>query len=254
MRSVVIAGLLVLAAGVLLVDHVRSQPPGPREDGRGPRGERRDGGGPPGGPQGDRPPPPPIIQALDTDRDGELSADEIKAAATNLLKLDTNKDGILSREETRPVPGGREGGPGGRGPRDPGRPGGPRGDERGPERGRGPGPGYDRGPGDRPQGDRGPGGPDEDRGPGPHGKPPELGHVVPPFVRDAIELNDEQKKQIADLESDVKEKLTKILTAEQKSKFEELLQRGPGDHPRHGPGEGRRGRPEGDEDRPDGPR
>jgi hypothetical protein len=265
MRGVVIAGLLVLAAGVLLVDHVRSQPPGPREDGRSPRGDRREGGGPPGGgPNGVRPPPPPIIQALDLDGDGELSADEIKEASTNLLKLDKDKDGTLSREETRPPHPGGEGGPGGRGPRGPGGPGGPEGEERGPGRGpRGPG----RGPDDGPRGDRGdqrgpggPGGPGDDRGPPRHGKPPEIGHVLPPFVRDEISLTDDQKKQIEALESDVKDKLTKILTPEQKAQFEDLLQRGPGEPPHRGPGgpggrgAGPGGRPEQGGDRPPRPR
>ncbi len=253
MRGIIIAGLLVLAAGALLVDHVWSQPPGPREDGRPPRGDRRDDGGPPGGgPRGFRPPPPPIIQALDVDKDGELSADEIKAASENLLKLDKDQDGKLSHDETRPAPPpGDEAGPGGRGPRGPG---GPRGEERGPRRGPG------RGPGDDERGDRGPGGPEDDRGPPPppHGKPPELGHVLPPFVRDEISLSDDQKKQIAELESETKEKLTKILTAEQKAKCERLMERGPGGPPPRGPGgpggRGPRGRGEGPGGRPDGDR
>ena len=44
----------------------------------------------------------PIIQALDTDRDGELSAAEISAATANLKKLDKNNDGKIDREEQRP--------------------------------------------------------------------------------------------------------------------------------------------------------
>ena len=48
-------------------------------------------------------------------------------------------------------------------------------------------------------------------------RPPrfELGRVLPPFAREAIQLTDEQKKQIAELEKEVKAKLEKILTAEQ---------------------------------------
>jgi hypothetical protein len=62
-------------------------------------------------PAGDRPRfVPPIMVALDTDKDGELSADEIAAAATTLLTLDKNKDGKISAEEMRPE-GGRFGGP-----------------------------------------------------------------------------------------------------------------------------------------------
>jgi len=63
------------------------------------------------------------MTALDANNDGELSADEIAAAAQALKKLDRNGDGRLDRDETRPVFGGpgrppegpRGGGPGGRG-------------------------------------------------------------------------------------------------------------------------------------------
>ncbi len=51
------------------------------------------------------------MQALDTDKDGELSSAEIAAAATALKTLDKNSDGKLSAEELRPNFG--EGGPGG---------------------------------------------------------------------------------------------------------------------------------------------
>jgi len=58
---------------------------------------------------------------------------------------------------------------------------------------------------------------------GKHGKkggPPgfELGRVLPPFVREDLDLTDEQEKQVAALENEVKEKLKKILTAEQQKK------------------------------------
>jgi hypothetical protein len=57
--------------------------------------------------------PPPIIAALDADRDGIISAEEIANAAKALLQLDKNGDGQLTREELQP-----EGGP----PRGGGRP------------------------------------------------------------------------------------------------------------------------------------
>ena len=47
-------------------------------------------------------PPNPFMIALDTDKDGELSASEIKNAAVALKKLDKNNDGKLTREELRP--------------------------------------------------------------------------------------------------------------------------------------------------------
>lgn len=74
---------------------------------------------PPGGPGGPGGRPrmvSPLMEALDTNQDGILDADEIKNAATALLKLDKNGDGKLTQEELRPArpPGGRgPGGPGG---------------------------------------------------------------------------------------------------------------------------------------------
>ena len=57
--------------------------------------------------------PLPIIAALDTDGDGELSAKEIDNAATALRTLDKNKDGKLTRDEFLPAFRGGERGPGG---------------------------------------------------------------------------------------------------------------------------------------------
>jgi len=74
---------------------------------------------PPGGAGRDfRFPPIPLMSALDTDDDGEISAGEMKNAAAALKKLDKDNDGKLSREESLP----QFGGPGGFGP--PGGPGG----------------------------------------------------------------------------------------------------------------------------------
>jgi Ca2+-binding EF-hand superfamily protein len=54
--------------------------------------------------------PPAIIRALDTDADGEISADEIKNASASLAKLDKDGDGKLTREELMPgMPGGGRG-------------------------------------------------------------------------------------------------------------------------------------------------
>ena len=65
-------------------------------------------GGPPGGPPGmGRPPVPPVIVALDTDRDGELTAAEIANASKALLTLDKDGDGKLSAAELMPPPPGR---------------------------------------------------------------------------------------------------------------------------------------------------
>ncbi len=69
------------------------------------------------------------------------------------------------------------------------------------------------------------------------GPRPEPGTVLPPFVRDQLQLTDDQKKKIADLESDVKAKLKNILTDDQMKKVEDLMQRGPTgmNGPRSGP-------------------
>ena len=45
---------------------------------------------------------PPLVKALDTTQDGTLTAAEIAAAPTTLLKLDADQDGSLSREELMP--------------------------------------------------------------------------------------------------------------------------------------------------------
>lgn len=44
----------------------------------------------------------PVVQALDTDKDGEISADEIAKAPAALKTLDKNGDGKLSADELRP--------------------------------------------------------------------------------------------------------------------------------------------------------
>src|SRR5256885_5658194 len=68
--------------------------------------------------------------------------------------------------------------------------------------------------------------PPEGKGPpggggGKKGGPPgfELGKVLPPFVRDELNLTADQEQKIAALEAEVKQKLEKILTAEQKKKI-----------------------------------
>ncbi len=101
-------------------DNDRKGPPPRRPDGP-PRFNDRDRQPPPhrrddrGGPGARRfpPPPPPVIEVLDVDRDGEISAAEIKKAPTTLLELDKNKDGKLTRQELRPKgpPHGRPDGP-----------------------------------------------------------------------------------------------------------------------------------------------
>ena len=75
--------------------------------GPGMRGPGGPGGGPrPPGPWGG-PPRSPVVGTLDRDRDGELSAAEIRGAPGSLKALDRNGDGKLSGDEMHPPgPGG----------------------------------------------------------------------------------------------------------------------------------------------------
>ena len=76
------------------------------------------------GDEGNPPPAPPasaLMKILDTDKDGELSKDELAAAPEALLKLDADQNGKLSSDEAGldqqggPPPGGGPRGGGGQG-------------------------------------------------------------------------------------------------------------------------------------------
>jgi Ca2+-binding EF-hand superfamily protein len=82
--------------GFLTVDEIRAvakaqaaqsdvQPEGEGREGRGPR-------------------PDPLFNALDRNRDGTISADEIARAPESLKTLDRNSDGQLTEDELRPAP------------------------------------------------------------------------------------------------------------------------------------------------------
>jgi len=67
-----------------------SNPPPPHQPGlRGPRGHR---------------PGPPIIAALDVNKDGVIDAQELANAPAALLALDKNGDGQLTKDELAPPP------------------------------------------------------------------------------------------------------------------------------------------------------
>jgi Spy/CpxP family protein refolding chaperone len=78
----------------------------------------------------------------------------------------------------------------------------------------------------------------QDRPPRRDGPPPprgfEPGKVLPPHIRTGLKLTKEQEMQLDQLEKEVKERLMKILTADQKKKLEELKRRPP-PPPRDGP-------------------
>ncbi len=81
MRTSFALGIVVVTA--ICGQFVTAQPPERRD---GPPPERRDG----------------LRDALDTNGDHELDADEIKNAAANLAKADRNNDGKIDHEEFRP--------------------------------------------------------------------------------------------------------------------------------------------------------
>lgn len=99
------------------------------------------------------------------------------------------------------------------------------------------------------------GGQDQEKGPpgfGRGGRPGgpgfELGRIMPPPMRQMLELSEDQIQQLDKLEKEVKEKLNNLLTADQKKQLENMRTRGPG-----GPG-GPGGPPGGgDFNRKDGP-
>jgi Spy/CpxP family protein refolding chaperone len=90
-------------------------------------------------------------------------------------------------------------------------------------------------------------------GPGGGGPPPGGAHLIPRFAAEKLNLTDDQKTQIAALETEMKAKLAKILTADQMKTLEEARPpRGP-DGQGGGPG-GRGNQTPGSGNGPDRPK
>lgn len=107
MRRLIVCLLILTAVGAVMFvgPQIRSQPPGERgQRGSAQPGERREGQPPERAPGrgGFMPPPPPVLSAIDTDKDGEISAAELEKAASALRKLDKNKDGQIADAELAP--------------------------------------------------------------------------------------------------------------------------------------------------------
>ena len=96
-----IAFLFTLAA---LGSVAFAQPGENRERPPGEGGQRGQGGGAGQGGPGGFMARLPLVIALDKDKDGALSAEEIAGASAALLTLDKDADGKLSAEEIRPAP------------------------------------------------------------------------------------------------------------------------------------------------------
>ena len=60
------------------------------------------------------------------------------------------------------------------------------------------------------------------------GGPPRPGEILNPMLQDRLNLTDDQKSKLADLQKVVDAKLETILTAEQKAQLKEMRDRGPG--------------------------
>ena len=161
------------------------------------------------------------MMSFDAKHDGKLTRDEI--TDTRMLRFfdlaDANRNGVVTKEELTalaatldadlPAGNGR-GGPGGRGA--------------------GPGGFDDGGPGGPPGRGRGPG------GRGMMGGPPRPGQVLPPMAQQMLNLTDDQKKQVDELQKEVDAKLAKILTPQQLDQLKQMPGRGPGGRGGFGPG------------------
>jgi uncharacterized membrane protein YgcG len=196
------------------------------------------------------------MMAYGKKQEGKVWREEV--TDERLLRLfdlaDTKKEGVVTKEqlvtaatklEAEQPPGGRRGGEDGGGPGGGrgrgGFGGGPGGFGGGGRRagfgggsGRG---GFGGGPGEDPGGNRGGSG-------GVLGGRPQMGVVMPNFVQDELGLSETQKKEVAELQKELDAKLNKILTDDQKKKYQEMKEN-PGRGGPNGRGPGGRGGPGG---------
>jgi len=152
--------------------------------------------------------------ALDANKDGKITKDEVTEERGLRLfeRADADKDGVVTKEElTAMAKQMAEAGEG----RRPGAPGG--------------------------EGRPGAG------GPGGRGGPPQPGQIMPMFVQEMLKLTDEQKKELADIQKDVETRINKVLTEDQKKQLQEMRSRMQGGRPGGPAGDRPGARPEGGE-------
>jgi Ca2+-binding EF-hand superfamily protein len=101
MKITTMLAMLALGVSALAVNAQNAAGPPPAD--QRPSGQTGPAGGP-GGLElnGQRPPPSPLLRALDVNHDGVIDANEIANASAALLTLDKNGDGKLTPEELRP--------------------------------------------------------------------------------------------------------------------------------------------------------
>jgi EF-hand domain len=152
-----------------------------------------------GGTAGDAGPFVTRMMRFDTNQDGKLARDEMADPRLQSLfdRADSDKDGVVTKDELTAFFTRESANLGPRG-----------------------GPGFGGGP---PGGFGGPG--------GGRGGPP--GQVMPMFLQEMLQLSDDQKKQVAELQKEVDARLETILNADQKQQLKAMRDRGPG-----GPGGG----------------
>jgi EF hand len=175
-------------------------------------------------PDDDRRPPPrgedgtddvvTRMMEFDKNKDGKLSRSEVTDTRLRRLfdRADANKDKVVTRSELSALAAREQE------------------DDRGGPRGFG-------GPGGPPPDGEGPGGPPPGGPGGPRmGPPGRLGDVLPQMAQQRLNLTTKQQKQVAELQQEVDAKLSEILTAEQRTQFKQMRERGPGGGPPFGRG------------------
>lgn len=147
------------------------------------------------------------VMTMDFNGDGMLTANEVQDPRLQgmMSVADVDANGVVTQDELRNMFMQRLAQQGDFG-------GGPPGFGGGEFGGEGPG----RGPGGF-----GPGG----RGPG--GAPPQLGELMPGFIQDELELSEEQRSRLVELQKAVDKKILSILSKEQRVRYKEMQLRGP---------------------------